>query len=280
MRGVPTRRARTTESSVRVSIGRSWTRNRSAIAAQPLERVVVAVAIGSSERLPLVITSGGADVGAAADGAAASRGASRRARGVPGRDRRARPARSARRGASTIGRAGRVSSSMPRLVERDQRSRAAADDGAISANGLSSRCLRARSARDRSLVVRAAGEVEAAEALDRDDRAVAQRHAAARRVAGSCEPASRTSSAPRPAGRAGVRLGVEAAVAGSSYSARQRRAHREARHRRQRPVVGDAADDREPRAAVRAVDERVAVAAVGGVEQLAQAVVAGRACRA
>ena len=42
----------------------------------------------------------------------------------------------------------------------------------------------------------------------------------------------------------------------------------EARHRRQRPVVGDAAHDREPRPAVRAVDERVAVAAVGGVEEL------------
>ena len=45
---------------------------------------------------------------------------------------------------------------------------------------------------------------------------------------------------------------------GSSYSARQRVAHREAGHRRQRPVVGHAAHDREPRAAVRAVDERVA----------------------
>ena len=55
-----------------------------------------------------------------------------------------------------------------------------------------------------------------------------------------------------------------------------RGAHREAGHRRQRPVVGDAAHDREARAAVRAVDERVAVAAVGGVEELGEAVVAGR----
>ena len=37
----------------------------------------------------------------------------------------------------------------------------------------------------------------------------------------------------------------------------------------QRPVVGHAAHDREPRPAVGAVDERVAVAAVGRVEQLA-----------
>ena len=49
---------------------------------------------------------------------------------------------------------------------------------------------------------------------------------------------------------------------GSSYSARHSRAHREAGHRGQRPVVGHAAHDREPRPAVRAVDERVAVAAV------------------
>ena len=45
-----------------------------------------------------------------------------------------------------------------------------------------------------------------------------------------------------------------------------RGAHRERGHRRQRPVVGDAAHDREARAAVRAVDERVAVAPVAGVE--------------
>ena len=80
----------------------------------------------------------------------------------------------------------------------------------------------------------------------------------------------------RPAVRAGVRLGVEAAVARVLVLGPAARAHREAGHRRQRPVVGDAAHDREARAAVRAVDERVAVAAVGGVEQLGEAVVAGR----
>ena len=41
--GVAAGTARTTESSVRVWIGRSWTRNRSAISREPLERVVVAV---------------------------------------------------------------------------------------------------------------------------------------------------------------------------------------------------------------------------------------------
>jgi len=55
-----------------------------------------------------------------------------------------------------------------------------------------------------------------------------------------------------------------------------RRAHRERGHRRQRPVIRDATHDREARPAVRAVDERIAEAAVGRVEQLAQAVGAGR----
>src|ERR1700733_685593 len=54
-------------------------------------------------------------------------------------------------------------------------------------------------------------------------------------------------------------------------------AHREARHRREWTVIGDPADDRKARTAVGAVDERVAIAAVAGVEQLAQAVGAGRA---
>ena len=49
----------------------------------------------------------------------------------------------------------------------------------------------------------------------------------------------------------------------------------EAGHRRVRPVVGHRADDREARAALGAVHERVAVAPVGRVEQLAHALVAG-----
>ena len=52
-------------------------------------------------------------------------------------------------------------------------------------------------------------------------------------------------------------------------------AHREARHGRVRAVVRDPFDDREPWPALRAVDERVAVAPVGRIEELAHAVVAG-----
>ena len=53
------------------------------------------------------------------------------------------------------------------------------------------------------------------------------------------------------------------------------RAHREAAHRGVRPVVGHRVDDAEPRPAVRAVGEGIAIAAIGGIANLGQAVVAG-----
>ena len=89
-----------------------------------------------------------------------------------------------------------------------------------------------------------------------------------------------TSAHARPAVRAGVRLGVEAAVARVVVLGPARGAHGEAGHRRQRPVVRDAAHDREPRAAVGAVDERVAVAAVGGVERARRGTRRTSRCRA
>jgi hypothetical protein len=67
---------------------------------------------------------------------------------------------------------------------------------------------------------------------------------------------------------------VEAAVTGILVLRPALRAERESSHGRQRPVVGDAGHDREARPALRAVDERVQVAAVARVEELAQAVVA------
>ncbi len=92
-------------------------------------------------------------------------------------------------------------------------------------------------------------------------------------------PEASSSRTPRPAGRAGIGLRVEAAIAGVVVLAPAGRAHLEPGHRRGRAVVGDAAHDREARAAVGAVDERVAEAAVGRVAQLGQAVVAGRGVR-
>ena len=77
---------------------------------------------------------------------------------------------------------------------------------------------------DGGLVPRVDQEVEAAEPLDRDDRAVAERRDGGeeRVVAGGADlPCPVPQGELRAAIRAGVRLGVEAAVGGSSYSARQ-----------------------------------------------------------
>ena len=82
---------------------------------------------------------------------------------------------------------------------------------------------------------------------------------------------------PGAAVRAADRLGVEPAIGRVVVLRGARRAQGEARHRGQRAVVGNVAHDREPRPAVRAVDERVAEPTVAGVGQLGQAVGAGRA---
>ena len=68
---------------------------------------------------------------------------------------------------------------------------------------------------------------------------------------------------------------MEAAVARVVILGRAALAHLERCHGGERPVVGDAPHDREARPAVGAVGERVAVAAVGLVPQLGQAVGAG-----
>ena len=79
----------------------------------------------------------------------------------------------------------------------------------------------------------------------------------------------------RAADRAGDRLGVVAAVERVLVLAAAVRAHGESGHGRPRPVVGEAADDRVARAAVRAVGEGVAVAALAGRRDLLEAVRAG-----
>ena len=56
-----------------------------------------------------------------------------------------------------------------------------------------------------------------------------------------------------------------------------RSAHGKARHGGQRAVVGHAGDDREPRPAVGAVDERICITPVGRVGQFGQALVTGGA---
>ena len=68
---------------------------------------------------------------------------------------------------------------------------------------------------------------------------------------------------------------MEAAVERIGVFVGATRAHGEILHGRCGTVVGQRPNDGEARAAVRAVDKRIAVAAVCGIEQLVQAVVAG-----
>ena len=72
----------------------------------------------------------------------------------------------------------------------------------------------------------------------------------------------------RPADGAGVGLGVEPAVGRVVVLVKALGAHLEVRHGGHGPVVGHRAGYGEPRPAVRAVGERVAVAPVRGVEEL------------
>ena len=156
--------------------------------------------------------------------------------------------------------------------------------GGDQREGLALAALAAPQLRNRALVGGPAGEVVAADPLDREDRAAGQhRRGGGDRVAvrGRVDPppAGLTQLGARPAVRAGVRLGVEAAVAGVLVLGAAGGAHLEPGHRRRRAVVGDGADDREAGTAGGAVDERVAVATVAGVEQLGEAGLAGRRIR-
>ena len=72
----------------------------------------------------------------------------------------------------------------------------------------------------------------------------------------------------RSARRTCIRLRVKASVARVLILTPAGVAHRELTHRRQRPVVRDVLDDREPRTAVRAVGEGVAVAAIARIARM------------
>ena len=119
--------------------------------------------------------------------------------------------------------------------------------------------------------------MEAADSLHRDDRALQQGLGGGgdRVDPGGVVGAEELHA--RPALRARVRLGVKTAIARILVLAQARRAHLEAGHGRERPVIRDPADDGEARAAVGAVRERIAKAAVLGIEQLRETVGAGGA---
>ena len=130
---------------------------------------------------------------------------------------------------------------------------------------------------DGLLVSCIADEVEAPEPLHGDDAAgedLLER--GANGVSRKQAPGGVRRKELRPAHGAGVGLGVKAPVGGIIILGLALAAHREVPHRGLRAVVGDAERDREARPAVRAVRERIAPAAVLGIEHVAHAFGAGR----
>ena len=232
-------------------------------------------AMGSSERLPLVITSGRP---ASAQQQVVERRVGEhagRAAGCPGPARRPAP----RPGAGGRGRWGappsRAGSAPP--ASSTATAAAASRSATITASGFSSRRFRRRSSRHRGRGGGVAGEVEAAQPLHGQQpplRAAPPPPPPADRPASGAPPGVEQREA-RPAGRAGVGLGVEAPVARVVVLGRAGVAHGEAGHGGGGPVVGDAQRDGEARAAVGAVGEGVAVAAVGRVGELGRAGRAG-----
>ena len=182
----------------------------------------------------------------------------------------------ARRASNTIGRSGEASSRAAAASTCAIR-RASARSRTSTAKGFSSRALRSRSRA--TTAVRVASQARwkpprpfSATIWPREQR----RHGGAERVGDALRAAARVEPGQaRPAGRAGVRLRVEAAVLRIRVLAPARGAHLEARHAGGRAVVGDVEGDAEARSAVRAVEEGVAVAAVARIAQLRQAGLAG-----
>ncbi len=122
-------------------------------------------------------------------------------------------------------------------------------------------------------------EVVAADALHRHQPTGSEQlHRGPQRLvtSGTCRAVGCAPGEPGSALGTGVGLRMEAPVPGVVVLAPARVAHDEARHRRRRPVVRHAQHDRVARAAVRAVRERVAVAPVGRIVDLGEAVGARR----
>ena len=126
------------------------------------------------------------------------------------------------------------------------------------------------------VIVRATGYVKATDPLHRDHPACTKYRECSRqrRLTVMIEP-SGGAVAPRqrrPALRAGVGLGMEAAIDRVGILCRAGRAHSKAGHRRRGTVIGQRRHDAVSRSTVGAVDERVPVPPVGGLVQLAKAV--------
>ena len=137
------RATRSTESSVRVWIGRSWSRNASAIVRQPRDARRRPRTRSARRRRCRWSSRAALRRRRAAGGGAGCTGASRPAPPCAARPRRP-PGR--RAGARRSRSAGRARAAAPPRPARARPARCAASrSAAISANGFSSRCLRARS---------------------------------------------------------------------------------------------------------------------------------------
>ncbi|MPM33510.1 hypothetical protein SDC9_80086 [bioreactor metagenome] len=129
---------------------------------------------------------------------------------------------------------------------------------------------------DRRLVCRIASEVIAANALDRNDLARVNVILKAFDRVAALRYAPREKRQRGAADRAGIRLGMKAAVCRIVIFALAGCALDKLPHARVYTVIGNILHDGEPRTAVGAVDEGVAIAPVGGVKQFPPAVVAQR----
>ena len=157
-------------------------------------------------------------------------------------------ARSAGAGRSAALRVGSSSSASRRGASRS---------ATITANGLSPRSLRLRRLATAASLRGVAGQVVAADALHGEDRALVEQlpRAPQRRLARSAPSSSRSVG---PQSGQAIGWAWKRRSAGSAYSAAHRAHIAEPGHGGGRPVVGQAGDDGEPRAAVGAGDERVA----------------------
>ena len=236
-------------------------------------------AIGSSLRLPLVITSG-RPTPASRRWCSGEYGSSTPEVGQPRGDTAATSARLVARGASTMGRPRRSSSCATAASLEHAELARRGEIGHHHGEGLVVPRLAPAQLGHRLLVGGVDGQVEAADALHGDDPARAQRGDGGPqgRIASSAVSSPTLGRVQRRRGphvRAGVRLGVEATVAGSSYSAWQAAHIVKPAIVVAGPVVRHRPHDRVARAAVGAVRERVAVPTVGGIVDLRQARRAG-----
>ena len=232
---------RTTESSQRMWMPRSWPSTPSTSGARRASASSSSCAIGSSLRLPLVITSG-RPTPASRRWCSGEYASSTPEVGQPGGhaggDGRAGPAR--RDHDRAAGRGERRDGGVAQLAQVPRRG----EIGDHHRERLVVARLAPAQLGDRRLVGGIDGQVEAADALHRDDLARPQRgdgglaarpspaRSALAVAASVCVQRSRGPQSGQALGCAWKRRSV-----GSSYSAWQAGAHREAGHRRGRPVV-------------------------------------------